>query len=87
VVAEVLRNVSWTPIAGLKTFDRFDVLFVASGLIRLVGVVVFLPRIVEPQACGTMAAARFMIESIYATATELAKAPVRMLGIGREPRG
>ena len=79
-IATGFSSVSWTPIDGLKTFDRFDILFVASGLIRLVGVVVFLPRMVEPEAHGTLAAARFMVASIYATATELAKAPGRLLG-------
>lgn len=81
LLAKSLAEMSWTPIAGLKTFDRFDVLFVMSGLIRLVGVFVFLPRMVEPQAHGTLAAARFMVASIYATASELAKAPVRLLRV------
>lgn len=80
VVAELLRGWSVTPVEGLKAFDRYDVLFALSAGVRLAGVVVFLPRMVEPSAHPTLTAARFMIENLYASATELARAPVRLLG-------
>jgi MFS family permease len=64
-IAQWLKDWHWTPVTGWKTLTSFDVLFIFSGLLRLVAVVVFLPRLHEPEARPTREALRFMGVSIY----------------------
>jgi MFS family permease len=59
-IAQVLKDWQWTPLAGWKTFTSFDAMFVASGLLRLAAVAVFLPHIIEPAAKPAREALRFM---------------------------
>jgi MFS family permease len=61
VIAQLLSNWHWQPLAGWKTFSFYDVLFVASGFLRLAAVVLFLPLLHEPAARSTRQAARFVV--------------------------
>jgi MFS family permease len=65
-IAQWLKDWHWTPLEGWKTFTSFDVMFVASGVLRLAAVVVFLPHIVEPAARPAREALRFMGASFAA---------------------
>jgi MFS family permease len=59
-IAQFLKDWHWTPAAGWKTFSSYDVLFIVSGVLRLAGVVVFLPRIKETEARPTGETLRYM---------------------------
>jgi MFS family permease len=43
LVAQSLQHWSWQPMAGLKTFSFFDVLFILTAAVRFAAVVVFVP--------------------------------------------
>jgi MFS family permease len=60
LIAQALKDWSWHPFASLKTFTSFDVLFVISGVLRLLSVALFLPFLVEPAAKPARATLRFM---------------------------
>jgi MFS family permease len=66
VIAQLLRNWHWNPgMLGLHTMTFYEVLFVMSGVLRLVAAVAFLPHIHEPQARPTHEVLRFMTANIY----------------------
>lgn len=80
-IADYLRNLHWqTPLIGDFTF--FHVLFLLSALLRLLAVVLFLPRLHEPRARPTTDTLRYMGSNIYngfsRNAIALARVP-RML--------
>jgi len=78
-IAQGLKDWEWTPVAGWKTLTSFDVLFVVSGGLRLVAVVVFLPHIHEPEARPTREAARFMWAGLYNNLFNAVLTPLRFI--------
>jgi hypothetical protein len=79
-IAQALRNWHWE-VAGFKVFNSFDALFAASGLIRLLAVLIFISRIPEPGARGIWETLRFMGASAVATTRE--RVGVLMGGVRR----
>jgi MFS family permease len=79
LIAQSLASWSWHPFASLKTFTAFDVLFVVSGLLRLISVVAFLPYLHEPPAKSAGETLRFMTTSLSAAAAAPALLLTRML--------
>src|SRR6185503_20063820 len=54
LIAMLLKDWRWDPgILGLHTVSFYEVLFVLSGILRLVAAVAFLPRLREPDAHTT----------------------------------
>lgn len=78
-IAQWLKDWNWTPMAGFKTFSSFDVLFVLTAFLRLAAVVVFLPRIHEPEARPTREALAFMGANIYNNLFNAVLQPLRFL--------
>ena len=78
LIAQGLKDWSWQPLAGLKAFTSYDVLFAISGLLRLVSVVVFLPYLAEPGAKSVAETLRFFTASLYASAAAALAAPLRL---------
>jgi len=60
------------------------VLFAISGVLRLLAVVIFLPKIHEPEAHPTREALRYMTANIYNNLFSAAILPLRVIGIGRK---
>jgi MFS family permease len=84
-VAQSLKNWSWdTGVSWLGTFSFYEVLFVLSGVMRLLSVAIFLPRIHEPEARPTHEALRFMTANIYNNLFSAIFLPLRVMGMGRE---
>ncbi|MBC8109286.1 MAG: hypothetical protein H7Z14_22060, partial [Anaerolineae bacterium] len=84
-VAQSLKNWAWdTGIGWLGTFSFYEVLFVLSGVLRLLSVVIFLPRIHEPEARPAHEALRFMTANIYNNLFNAIFMPLRMVGIGSD---
>jgi MFS family permease len=77
-IAQWLKDWQWAPVASWKTFTSYDVLFVASGLLRLAAVVIFLPHIHEPDARPTGEAVRFVGTNIYNNLFNAILMPLRM---------
>ena len=76
-IAQWLKDWNWTPVAGWKTLTSYEVMFIFSGLLRLVAVVVFLPRLHEPDARPTREALRFMGANIYNNVFSTLAQPLR----------
>jgi MFS family permease len=70
---------------GLAPIGFYEVLFAISGVMRLLAVVVFLPRLKEPKARPTHEALRFMTSNIYNNLFSAVFLPMRMLN-GRSRR-
>jgi len=87
-VAQSLKNWTWqTGLPWLGTFSFYEVLFALSGVLRFLSVIVFLPRIHEPEARPAHEALRFMTANIYNNLFNAIFLPLRMVGIGsQEPR-
>jgi MFS family permease len=79
VIAQMLGDWSWHPVAAFKTFNYFDVLFVLSAVLRLLAVVIFLPHIHEPRARPSVETLRFMSSNIYNNLMGLALQPMRII--------
>ena len=79
VIAQMLGDWSWHPVAAFKTFNYFDVLFVLSAILRLLAVVIFLPFIHEPTARPSVETLRFMTSNIYNNLLGLALQPIRII--------
>ncbi len=73
------------PLMGKFTF--FHVLFLASAVLRLLAVVVFLPAMHEPEARPTVEALRYMTSNIYNNLFAAMMQPLRMVGIGKDDDG
>jgi MFS family permease len=86
LIAQALKDWSWQPVAGAKTFTSYDVLFVISGVLRLVSVVGFLPYLSEPGAKPVVQTLRFMAENLCAAACNVLAAPARLVGPLARPR-
>jgi MFS family permease len=84
LVAQSLKNWSWnTGVAWIGTFSFYEVLFVLSGVLRLASVLIFLPRIHEPEARPAHEALRFMTANIYNNLFSAIFQPLRIFGIGK----
>jgi MFS family permease len=85
ILATVLGNWHWHPsgamqFLGFKTFDYFDVLFALSAVVRLLAVVIFLPKLHEPSARPAREALRFMTANVYSNLVGVASMPLRLAG-------
>jgi MFS family permease len=79
-VAHHLRDLDATvPLIGRFTF--FHVLFLLSALLRLLAVVLFLPRLHEPAARHTVDTLRYMTSNIYNNLLSAALQPLRLIGL------
>lgn len=85
IIAEVLRDWHWT--TPLKTFTYYDVLFIMSGALRFLAVVVFLPHIHETAARPTHEALRFITTSLYDNLFAAVQQPLKLLRIFRQENG
>jgi MFS family permease len=86
VIAQLMGDWSWHPVAAFKTFNYFDVLFVLSAILRLLAVLIFLPHIHEPTARPSVETLRFMTSNIYNNLIGLAMQPMRIIRNKRERR-
>jgi MFS family permease len=77
-LAQLLKDWHWTPIAGWRTFSSFDVLFAASGILRLAAVAIFLPHIREPAARSAAETVRFMHAHFWENLWNVLTHPVRL---------
>jgi len=78
IIAQVLREWKWEHgIAFMQTFTFYEVLFVLSGVLRLVAVVAFLPLIHEPAARPTRETLVYMTANIYNNLASAALQPLR----------
>jgi len=79
LIAQWLHD--WTydlSVIGLANVGSYEVLFALSGMMRLLAVVVFLPKIHEPQAKPTHDALRFMTANIYNNLFNAVLLPLRV---------
>jgi MFS family permease len=85
VIAKAMGDWSWRPpVTWLGTFSFYEVLFAISGVLRLLAVVIFLPKIHEPEARPTVEALRFMTANIYNNLFNAVFLPLRVMGIETE---
>jgi MFS family permease len=83
-LAQSLRNWHWdVGMLGLGTFTFYEILFLISGVLRLLAAAVFLPHLHEPAARPTHEALRFMTANIYNNLFNAVLLPLRMMGIRR----
>ncbi len=82
IIAQHLRDIDFAWVTRFKTFTFYDVLFLISGLMRLVAVVIFVPHVHEPASKPTREALRFVTANIYNNLFTAVLAPVRMMGWG-----
>lgn len=73
------------PLVGQFTF--FHVLFLASAVLRLLAVVVFLPSMHEPEARPAVEALRYMTSNIYNNLFAAMMQPLRLVGIAGDGDG
>jgi MFS family permease len=79
ILAQWLRDIDWKWVTEFKTFTFYDVLFALSGVMRLLAVVAFVPKIHEPAAAPTRLTLRFMTANIYNNLQTAALQPIRWL--------
>jgi MFS family permease len=79
LIAQGLKDWSWHPFASAKTFTSFDVLFVLSGLLRLLSVLIFLPLLVEPGAKPAAETLRFMAAHLLSGAAAVGSLLLRFV--------
>jgi hypothetical protein len=86
VVAMLLRNWQWDPgVAGITSIGFYEVLFAASGVLRLLAAAIFLPCLVEHDARSTVEAMRFMTVNIYNNLFNAMLMPLRLVRVRRTP--
>lgn len=83
-IGKWMQHWHWQPVGGLKIFTFYDILFLLSGLLRLVAVVVFLPHIHEPEAQPTRQTLGFMTANIYNNLFSAVMQPLRAIGLVKE---
>jgi MFS family permease len=81
-IGMALSDWSWT-VPGFKTVTFYDVLFVLSGVLRLLAAAVFLPRLAEPAARPTIHTLRYMTANIYNNLYSAVLMPMRWVVGGR----
>jgi MFS family permease len=84
LIAQALSTWDWAPVAGLKHFSFYDVLFALSAVLRLAAVGIFLPFIIEPAARPAAETLRFMTLNLRRHLSTAAMQPLRLVGI-RKP--
>ena len=67
LIAQGLKDWSWTPPFGTHAASFYDVLFILSGALRLAAVALILPLLHEPAARSAAEALRFITAGIRAT--------------------
>ncbi len=79
LLAQMLGSWHWNPgIPGIHhDVTAYEALFAASGVLRLLAAVIFLPLIHEPTARSTREAFRFMAGSICSSAARRIASPLR----------
>ena len=83
LIAELLGNWHWQPLPALKSATFYDILFIASGVLRLASLLIFLPLLHEPTARSTRQTFRFMTSGLAALLITTSSQPLRMLGLAR----
>jgi MFS family permease len=80
LVAQWLKNWHWDiGVLGIATIGFYEVLFALSGVVRLLAVVIFLPRLHEPEARPAAEALRFMTVNIYNNLFNALAMPLRAI--------
>ncbi|HEY7090761.1 MAG TPA: MFS transporter [Tepidisphaeraceae bacterium] len=86
LLAQSLQHWSYdTGILGLGSIGFYEVLFILSALLRLLALVVFLPKLHEPTAKPTHVTFRFVTANVYANLYYALALPLR--GIRRRDEG
>jgi MFS family permease len=80
-IATLLRDFHWET-GWLGAITYFEILFFISAALRLLAVVVFLPRVHEPEARPTMETLRFMTTNIYNNLFSAISVPLRLVKAG-----
>src|SRR5262249_48802314 len=75
-IAQVLKDWHYD-LRFLGPMSYYEVLFALSGVMRLLAVLIFLPRLHEPTAHPTHAVLRFMSANIYNNLFNLVATPLR----------
>ena len=83
-IAYWLKDWSWHPFPGGRAMTFFEVLFILSGLLRLLAVVIFLPHVREPKAAPTRETLRFMAANLYNNLFNALLLPLRVASRLRE---
>lgn len=77
-IAQALRDWKWQHgVSFLNDFTFYELLFVVSGVLRLVALVVFIPMIREPEARPTRETLVYMTSNIYNNLASAALQPLR----------
>jgi MFS family permease len=79
LIAQGLKDWTWTPFSGARTVSYYDVLFVLSGVLRFAAVAVFLPFLHEPSARPAVEALRFILAGIRHCLSGYLLQPLRMM--------
>jgi MFS family permease len=79
VLAQMLGDWHCQPSASCKNLSFYDVLFLASAVLRLLAVVMLVPLIHEPAARSTRQALRFVMAGLTAMVIGLSLRPIRLL--------
>ena len=86
-IAELMKDVHWQPIAFLRAITYYDVLFILSGVLRLLAVLIFIPHMHEPTAKRGREALRFISVNVYSNMYNLVLQPMRMIrGVPKPPK-
>jgi MFS family permease len=84
IIAQWLKDWHWqVGILGIASIGFYEVLFALSSVVRLLAVVVFLPRLHEPTARPASEALRFMTVNIYNNLFNALAMPLR--AVRRKP--
>jgi len=79
LIAQLLREWQWQPtIRFLPTMTFYELLFIISGILRLLAVVIFLPLIHEPQARPARETLVYMTTNIYNNMVSATLQPLRL---------
>jgi MFS family permease len=80
LIAQSLKDWQWQiGIVGIAPIGFYEVLFALSSLVRLLAVVIFLPRLHEPEARPAAEALRFMTVNIYNNLFNALAMPLRAI--------
>lgn len=79
-IGEWLQHWTWNSgLPGLAQVGYFEVLFALSGVLRLAAVLVFLPRLHEPDSKPAAQVVRFMTANVYNNIFNAISLPLRMV--------
>jgi MFS family permease len=74
-IAETFKDSAWHVFSWMRAVNYYDVLFVLSGVLRLLAVVIFIPHIHEPTAKRGRETLRFMTTNVYSNLQNAILAP------------